>query len=216
MSNPQELRKFLMTWPKKTIRDVDFKNFIDKNSPASRYGIIKRALKSHYLLKLRRGFYLIEKPFNESIPNLFEIAQTLYGPSHISLESALSYHQWIPEAVYTVTSVTAKRSAKFGTPIGQFNFNHIPAQDLYLGVERIATPAGEIYFMAQPWRAIADCIYVYKKKWHNLRSISLDLRVAWETLLESDNKTLQLLSENYPSARVRKLLNQYLEEFSRA
>ena len=40
----------------------------------------------------------------------------------ISLETALSYHGLIPEAVYQTASVTAARGRAFDTSIGRFTF----------------------------------------------------------------------------------------------
>ena len=37
----------------------------------------------------------------------FWIANRIYQPSYVSLESALSYYNLIPEAVYTTTSLTS-------------------------------------------------------------------------------------------------------------
>src|SRR5436853_3627489 len=97
MSHTLELQKILISWPQHCIKDVDFINLFSNISSDARYGLLKRAIKNHWLMKLKRGLYLIQAPFTTSIPNLYEIAQVLYGPSHISLESALSFHQWIPE-----------------------------------------------------------------------------------------------------------------------
>jgi predicted transcriptional regulator of viral defense system len=96
-------------------------------------------MKEGKLIPLRRGLYLISKPYSNTFPNLFEIAQLIYGPSYISLESALAYHHWIPEAVYTTTSVSFKRNALFNTSIGQFHFSYVPNENFYMGVERVET-----------------------------------------------------------------------------
>src|SRR5258705_210846 len=81
-----------------------------------RYGLVKRALKSGDLIQIRRGLYVLGQKHRMTDVNLFELAQRVYGPSYISLESALSYHGLIPEAVYAVTSVCMKRSKEFETP----------------------------------------------------------------------------------------------------
>jgi predicted transcriptional regulator of viral defense system len=88
-----------------------------------RYSWVKRALKKGTLVRLKRGVYLIEKKDAETV-DAFEIALQLNGPSYISFESALAHHGWIPEAVYTITSATPKRSSIVPTPIGTFSFEH--------------------------------------------------------------------------------------------
>lgn len=80
------------------------------------------------LVKIRRGLYTINLPFKEP-PDTFELAEIIYGPSYISMESALSYHGWIPEAVYTITSATTRRKKLFKTPLGVFAFFNFPVNN---------------------------------------------------------------------------------------
>lgn len=59
--------------------------------------------------KLARGFYVFaDEDLSEA--ELFLIANSIYSPSYVSLQSALSYHHLIPEGVYTLTSVSAKKN----------------------------------------------------------------------------------------------------------
>src|SRR3989338_6477780 len=69
---------------------------------ASRF--ITTNLASGLFVKLRNNFYMLK----DSNPSHYFIANKLYQPSYISLESALSYYGIIPETVYCITSVTAK------------------------------------------------------------------------------------------------------------
>ncbi|MCF7899607.1 hypothetical protein K9L05_03095, partial [Candidatus Babeliales bacterium] len=145
------------------------------------------------------------------LPNDFELALNIYGPSFVSLESALSYHGWIPEAVYTTTCVTLKRSKEFKTPLGIFSYKHVPSDQFYLGVERTVIKPNIIIFIASPYRALADFIYTRKKTWKNIFELEADLRIENETLIESDQKMLELLIKNYPSRRVREGLKKILK-----
>ena len=73
---------------------------------------ISRNLKSGLFLKLRNNYYMLQ---DSHLP-LYAIANRLYRPSYISLESALSHYGMIPEVVYQVTSVTPKPTREFKTP----------------------------------------------------------------------------------------------------
>lgn len=210
----EKLRLLLMNQKKPYIRDIDIIIAL-KLSDDARYSLIKRAKKEAWLTPLKKGLYLIEKPYRKQEPNLFEIAQFLYGPSHISLESALSYHQWIPEAVYTTTSVTPLRTNEFKTSLTLFSFSHVPIDYFYSGTNRVES-TDEVFFISSPWRALADLIYVQRKHWECLDDISLDLRIEPEVLYESDIQTLEELANHYPSVRVRKQLKAYLEEVNNA
>ncbi len=48
------------------------------------------------------------------------LANKIVQPSYISLESALSYYQIIPERVYGVTSVTSKKTSQYESKWGIF------------------------------------------------------------------------------------------------
>ena len=63
-------------------------------------------LASGLFLKLRNGFYILK----DSNPNHYFIANKLYQPSYVSLETALSHYGVIPETVYATTSITTKAS----------------------------------------------------------------------------------------------------------
>lgn len=210
----ENLRNFLMNQTKPYIQDKDLITVL-KTGADSRYSVIKRAKKEGMVTPLKKGLYIIEKPYCKDKVNLFEIAQLLYGPSHISLESALSYHQWIPEGVYTITCVTPLRHREFNTHLGLFSFLHVPIEYFYLGVTRIASK-NEIFFIADPWRSLADYLYVNRKSWDTIKDISMDLRVELETMLNSNIDSLRELSQLYPSPRVRKQLKIFLKELEHA
>jgi predicted transcriptional regulator of viral defense system len=48
------------------------------------------------------------------------LANLMYGPTFISLESALAFYGLIPERVEAMLSVTTGRSREFDTPVGRF------------------------------------------------------------------------------------------------
>ncbi len=166
-----------------------------------RYSWVKRALRDGRLTRLRRGIYLIEKKDPNPI-DAFEIAQQLYGPSYISFESALSYHGWIPEAVYTTTSASAKRSLSIQTRIGMFSYEHTPKEQFFMAVERIETE-NSIYLIAHPWKALADYMYSRRKKWKKFRDVVEDLRLDESRIEAADRKTLEEIAQFYHSPRVR-------------
>lgn len=203
-------KDMLYNCSKNYIQDVNFFIGLEKSANA-REALIKRALKKEELIHLKRGLYLIGKPYNKTIPNLYEMAQLFYSPSYISLESALSFHGWIPEAVYTTTCVSPKRAAEFKTPIGHFSFSHVPIANFYSGVQRMESPNG-IFLMASGWKALADCVYVYRKEWKKMEDIMLDLRVEEEQLRSIDAAALEIMIKHYANRRVKNFLHNILQE----
>ncbi len=232
----KNIRDLVKEWPKCFIQDADLAMFLMDKTNDARYSMVKRALKQGLLIRIRRGLYLIGSKAKQLLPDEFELALLIYGPSFISLESALSYHGWIPEMVYTMTSVSTKRAKEFKTPIGIFSYKCVPVEKFYTGVDRMKAKNG-IFFVATPWRALADFIYTRRKsptlliqsslklrrskqlrrtEWKNLSELEADLRIDRETLINSDKKMLKLLAESYPSRRVRENLKRFLKEITKA
>lgn len=208
-----DIRDLLETWPRIFIRDNELAIILNRTNDA-RYSIVKRALKAKILIRIRKGLYFISNKMKQELPDEFELALFIYEPSIISLESALSYHNWIPEAIYTTTCVSPKRAQEFKTPIGIFSYKHVPEKGFYVGVSRIPRKNAAI-FIADPWRALADFIYTNRKSWGNIAQLEADLRIDVDTVIESDIQLLKLLSESYPSPRVRKVLKKFLIEISK-
>lgn len=128
----------------KIFENVPYSNFTSQDvatlfpgSENREYGLIKRAIASGEIIHIRRGLYCLAPKYQNKNVNLYALAQHVDGPSYVSLESALSWHGWIPEAVYTLTSVSAGKSKEFNTPLGIFSYNRVPQKVFYAGVDRM-------------------------------------------------------------------------------
>ncbi|MFH1235329.1 MAG: hypothetical protein V1685_00120, partial [Parcubacteria group bacterium] len=121
---------------------------------------------SGLFLKLRNNFYMLK----DSSPSHYFIANKLYEPSYVSLETALSHYGIIPEVVYATTSVTSKISREFTTPMGMYTYQRIklPAFTGY-GLQEVD---GSKVFIADPEKALADYLYFV-----DLRKVSLNDRL---------------------------------------
>lgn len=73
----------------------------DCSSPKSK---ITTLIRSGGIIRVRRVLYV---PGNGSSCSMKTLANRIYGPSYISFEYALSYHDVIPEKVTTITSALA-------------------------------------------------------------------------------------------------------------
>lgn len=181
--------------------------FLLGGSPDSRYGKVKRLIAQGRLLHIRRGLYSWAKESNsEAMLHPFELAQRIYAPSYISLESALAYHRLIPEAVYVVTSASIKRTKEFDTPLGKFSYMHLPVENFYLSVELVKTDNYQ-FFMAKPWKAICDYVYCYRKEWRNLDPLVQSLRMDIDELPLFSDIEKAMLDNYYHSRRVTRFLN---------
>lgn len=177
-------------------------------SAASSYARNKRAVQNGDLIRIKRGLYIINKELVRKLPNSFELAQWIYAPSYISFESALSYHNLIPEAVYTITSATIKRSKIFITPSRHFSYLNLPTPNFFFGVAYISEENVH-YLMATPWKALFDFIYYYAKDYHTLSDVEDDLRLDKEELPPINREELTTLENYYQDNRVSKFIHHF-------
>lgn len=185
--------------PTDVFTDSEVANLVE-GTPNRRHSLVKRAIAEGDLIQLRRGVYGFGKRLQRAPLNQFELAQRIYAPSYVSLESALSHHGWIPEGVYTVTSASMKRSASFDTPVGAFSYTRIPKFN-YIGVERV-TEGGAIYLIASPTKALADYIVTHKM---NLapKDLMEFLRIEEQFWRQLSYKLFVEIAESYRNTRLR-------------
>jgi hypothetical protein len=208
------LERKLRNYPHPYLTDSEVENLID-GTRDSRYSKVKRMLAQGKLLHIKRGLYCITDEIGYfKKPHPFELAQYIYGPSFISLESALSYHNLIPEAVYTTTSATGKRFKEIKTPLGHFSYQQVPLKDLYTEVALIKDNENT-FFMAKPWRAICDYIYCHRKNWYSLDPLIKSLRINVENLPHLRHEEIQLLDEYYHQNRMSRFLKNIQKEIKR-
>ncbi|MFH1771815.1 MAG: hypothetical protein ABH872_03270 [Candidatus Omnitrophota bacterium] len=110
-----------------------------------------------YINKVVKGYYIFsDLELNENI--LFEIANRIYAPSYISFEMALSYYHLIPESVYHITSATSRRTYKFATKIGSFNYRTVNPK-IFFGYD-IISHGGKHFKIASIEKAVIDYFYL--------------------------------------------------------
>jgi predicted transcriptional regulator of viral defense system len=110
-----------------------------------------------YIRKLINKWYMFaEIPVDEML--LFRISNCLYRPSYISLESALGFYHFIPEAVYSQQAITTRKTITYKTPGGAFNYRTIkPA--FFFGY-RILHKDKLPVLVAEPEKALLDYFYL--------------------------------------------------------
>jgi hypothetical protein len=203
--------KIFETCPCDCATDTVVANFVSGSSNRLK-GLIKRAIAGKELTNVRRGLYCLTPKYQKRGIEPFSLAQLIYGPSYISLESALSYHGWIPEAVYSITNASTKVSKEFSTEVGLFSYTRIPQKEFYAGVERVADSHGGFFLMARPVKALIDYIYVHKKDWKGIHPVIESLRVEPEELQKVTRQELDELTGNYNNLRVRQFINGFRKD----
>ena len=119
---------------------------------------ISNLVKKGELVRLKKGFYTFSKAYLEKPIDLIVAANTLYAPSYVSFDYALSYYGMIPERVSEITSATSKNKKLFETPIGRFSYKKVPLQAYSLGIDWIYDKSEGGKFIATPEKALCDKI----------------------------------------------------------
>jgi hypothetical protein len=110
------------------------------------------------LCRIRRGWYLIEKPYRARDISEAVIANTVVQPSYLSLEWALGFYGLIPEAVFNPTSITTARGIEF-TAKDRLYFYHHVQPCFFSGYEKVER-GGDVFIIAKPEKALIDRIYI--------------------------------------------------------
>ena len=129
--------------------------------------------KAGHITKIRNGYYC----FTDQVKSeqlLYYLANQLYKPSYISLTSALSFYNLIPEAVFSTSSVGPLKTSSFNTIYGRFEYRTIKPS-LFFGyrlvnIEPVSStiliPFGRASSLtlkiAEPEKMILDYCYLIK------------------------------------------------------
>lgn len=147
-----------------------------------------------FFIKLRNGLYILKS----KIPSNWEIANRLYQPSYVSLESALSFHGIIPEVVYSTTSITTRPTRQFIALGQEFSYTRLK-KSAYAGY--LLSKSGEGRFLiASPEKALADYLYFV-----SLGKKTLNDRLYLKKL---DKRKLQSWVQLYKRPNLNRLIDQ--------
>ena len=117
---------------------------------------LSRWKKQGWIGSLKKGLYELTFPENLRLPDLF-IANKLYEPSYVSLETALSHYSILPEVSMAVVSVTAKTTRRFKNTHGLFLYRSVrPEAFRGYGIEK---QNGFNVLIAEPEKALVDYLY---------------------------------------------------------
>jgi len=120
---------------------------------------ISYMLEKGELISIRKGLYLFSEALQNSDSSLFPVANLLYGPSYISLYSALAYYGLIPERVNILESVVFKRPKSISTPIGNFRYFSVGVEVFHVGINYVRLNDKTAFLIATPSKALCDMIW---------------------------------------------------------
>ena len=174
-------------------------NYSNKNNK------ISREIKKGKLFKIITGLY-------ETDPNTpgYLLASSIYGPSYISFDFALSYYGLIPERVSTITCATfnKKKRKQYNTKFGVFTYKDVPSS-VYPEEILLKQENNYSYQIATKEKALCDKLYSLKplKNLSNLENMLFnDLRIDIDEFKKINIKKIEKLSNLYHSTNVTLLL----------
>lgn len=170
-----------------------------------------RLVKEGVYTPITRGLY----ETNSKTPG-YLLAGSIYGPSYLSFEFALSYYGMIPEAVHVYTSATFNKNKKrmYDTSFGSFIYRDVPAKVYPMGIT-LETEGDYTFQIATKEKALCDKLYTMKvaSNQNELRAMILDnLRIDIDEIRKLDEHQLKKIAEAYHSTNVTLLHKIYKRE----
>lgn len=161
---------------------------------------------------------MLADEFREHPTRPFAVAQMLVSGSYVSMETALAFHGWIPEAVYTTSSIVPGRKSKESRHerLGLFAFHPLAIRrGSFPELVRRVAASGQRFLIAEPLRALMDL--VVDKSWVREKlQLKVD-SIEWKKaaadvapfLKISEQESLKLWDarslSKYPGSQSRKL-----------
>lgn len=151
---------------------------------------LTRYKQAGYLASPRRSVYYLAG----EVEDTYKIANKIYYPSYVSLDSALSKYNHIPETVYTITSVTTKATREFTDDQTVYRYYKIK-KEAFIGYHK----EGDTLW-ADPEKAIVDYLYFVSQGKRELND-RLDIKKTDKSKIISyakffDNKRLNTLIQS--------------------
>jgi len=134
--------------------------------------------KSGKIIRLKKGMYVVSPKESGKLLSMELIANHIYGPSYVSMESALRYYGLIPESVYIMRSMTTKHSKEFKNALGKFEYTQCSKEYFPIGI-RQEVKDNTAFLIASPEKTLCDLIV-------NTSNLNLRYQKELLTYLEED------------------------------
>jgi hypothetical protein len=181
------------------------------------YDKINELVKQAAIIPIKRGVYIPGPSLHLTLPEPFLLANHLNGPSYISMESALSHWNMIPEKVFEISSATINRSKIYDTSIGRFSYLHLPLPYYSFGQEQVTISKSQVALVATPEKALCDKIIatsgllfrsiIQLREW-----LMEDMRIEKDVLRSLKPRIIQGWLSNTPKKTALQLLIKILED----
>ena len=174
----------------------------------------KRLEQDGKIIRLKKGLYVTSPRISRMELSPFLLANHIYGPSYVSMQTALRYYGLIPEAVYSAQSMTTGVARDYENTVGTFNYIHVPTRYYNIGVT-MNESAGVTFMIATPEKALCDLLYkkepVYSIK--QLKELLFnDLRIDENEFKKLNKKDIISICDYYQKKNLNFLKKMLKEE----
>lgn len=172
--------------------------------------ILHRYEKKGKLIRLKKGIYAssagVEKMKNRGEIEIFTdfLANYLYPPSYLSLETILYRHNLLTEIPVNFTSVAKNKTAVFTNKLGNFLYHKIKPS-LFCGFES-NKEGGFSLMKATKAKALFDFLYLRKNILPNKEAVK-ELRLNVEHLNRADINELKKYAALEGSKKMKEIVN---------
>ena len=162
------------------------------------------------LIRLKKGLYVLGDEYRTTPVDMLALANTLYAPSYVSYDYALSHYGLVPERVYEITSATLHLKKEFDTPLGRFTYKPVPLQAYAIGIDWLYDDVNGGKLIATPEKALCDKIRsdrgIGRLSQQKLREyLELDLRIDMDMLYMMNAELIDAIAAAYRSSNLKNL-----------
>lgn len=181
----------------------DIKNLFPHEKPKTLKNNLINWISKGRFIKLKRDLYeFIEPGIDSKVPDLY-VANRLYEPSYVSLETALSIYSVIPEVAAGVTSLTTRPTRTFKNKYGVFLYRTCQKKS-FTGYKLMLYEGAKVY-IADIEKALVDFLYYRLRDGYSLNfgqerlNKEILKKVAWQKALRYaglfNGRTVKALKE---------------------
>lgn len=144
----------------------DLRKLLGMESDNTAYKRVQVLIEAGILTRIMKGYFMLAA----NRPSNLAIANVLYRPSYISLETALNYYGMLIQVPQQVTSVTTNMSKERYVEETPFTYAHLDKR-YFTGYQRV-----ESFLIATPEKALVDTVYfvAQRRRMTDLSELQLD------------------------------------------
>ena len=178
---------------------------------------IHELTKQNMLVQVKRGVFVPGPALQIRQPEPYLLANHLAGPSYVSMETALSHWQLIPEQVYETTSAITGRSKTYETPMGRFSYRHLPLPYYSFGQQSLEIAKDQVVLIGTPEKALCDKIIVtagllFRSSAEVMDWLTEDMRIEKDRLHTLQTSKMPEWLKDAPKRESLRLLIKTLEK----